>query len=157
MSENRIIRAAIAAWLMRVEDVGQVHEFERYAKDDKAFRQLYTQADGSLQGWHIRRVGRSQGSVFDEVRTTWELRAFRALADGESSELVFDDLLDRVIAEYRKDPTLGGVVFWPTNDDAWAPELVDSGPAMFGGVLCHCAKLRLMTRHVGDDAPQPGN
>ncbi len=156
MSENRTIRAAIAAFLSAVPGAGQVHQYERYSKDDKAFKQFYAGTGDVLQGWHIRRVGRVEGADIGEVRTTWEIRGFRAINDGDESELAFDDLIDLVTAAYRADPTMGGAVLWPTLDDSWAPELIDSGPAFFAGVLCHCAKLRLVTRHVIDDAPQPG-
>lgn len=156
MSENGIVRAAIAATLRAVPGIGSVHEYERYAKDDKSFRQFYGAGADGLHGWHIRRVKRVHGAGIGEVRTTWEIRGFKAISDADASELMFDDLIDLVITAYRADPTLGGTVLWPTDDDPWAPDIADSGPAVFAGVLCHCVKLILVTRHVSDDAPLPG-
>lgn len=154
--EHQVIRAAIAAWLRAVPGIGAVYEYERYAKDDRAMRQFYALGDGLL-GWHVRRVGRVESGDLNEVKTSWEVRGFMSIADAEASELAFDGLIDQVLAFYRADPTLGGVVLWPALDDVCVPEVTDSGPAFFGGVLCHCVKLRLVTRHVIDDAPQPGH
>ena len=50
-------RAAIVALLGGVADIGQVHAFERYAREESAFRTLYlyTPAGGEQQvrGWQV--------------------------------------------------------------------------------------------------------
>lgn len=147
MSENRDLRAVIVAQLQAIADIGQVYAFERYAKDDAAFREVYASGERVL-GWHVRRVARKESPPFNEVLTTWEIRGFMALQDGEASELFFDDLIDRIGDAWRVAPTLGGAVLYPKDGAEAVPELVDAGPAMFAGVLCHGARLRLVTRHV---------
>jgi hypothetical protein len=153
MTEHRGFRTAIAARLATVAGVGAVFEFERYAKDDKSFRTLYA-AGGEIRGWHIRRVSRRESADLNEVKTTWELRGFFGLQDAAESELDVDDVIDAIGDVWRADPTLGGLFLYPAGDDPAVPELSDSGPAVFAGVLCHCVKLRLVTRHQ-IDAPRP--
>lgn len=147
MSEHRDLRAAIVAQLQAISDVGQVFDYERYAKDDAAFRELYAAGERVL-GWHVRRVARKESPDFNEVLTTWEIRGFMALQDAEASELFFDDLIDRIGDAWRANPTMDRAVLYPKDGAEVVPELVDSGPALFAGVLCHGARLRLVTRHV---------
>lgn len=160
MKENRVVRMAIAAMLMSVPGIGRVHEYERYAKTDKDFRRFYLSAGAgasdsdSLHGWHIRRIGRVEKGNFNLVETKWEIRGFLALNDDDASELEFDDLVDDILDAFRDDPTLGNVVQWPALEAEQVPTVTDSGPAMFGGVLCHCVKLQLVTNHTIDDAPK---
>lgn len=154
MKEHQVIRMAIAAMLMSVPGIGRVHEYERYAKTDKDFRAFYADVGDSLHGWHIRRVGRVEKGNFNLVKTTWEIRGFRALNDDQASELEFDNLVDDILAAFRADPTLGNVVQWPAPEAEQVPTVTDSGPAMFGGVLCHCVKLQLVTEHTIDNAPK---
>jgi hypothetical protein len=149
MSEHATIRAAIVAKLKTVPGIGQVYDFERYGKSDKDFRALYA-ADDKVLGWHLRRVARKESAIFNEVLTTWEIRGFMGLEDAESSELFFDGLIDAIGDAWRADPTLGKAVLYPQDDGQAVPELADSGPVMFAGVLCHSARLRLVTRHVID-------
>lgn len=155
MSEHADLRAAIAAKLASVANIGVVHEYERYAKDEANFRALYAVGD-RLSGWHIRRTARRETAVFNEVLTTWEIRGFMALEDAAATELLFDEQIDRILDAWRADPTLGGAVLYPRDEAGAVPALVDSGPAMFCGVLCHAARLQLETRTARDaTAPRP--
>ena len=149
MSEHAPIRAAIVAKLKTVAGIGQVHAYERYAKTDKDFREIYAANDRVL-GWHVRRVARREGAEFNETMTDWELRGFMSLEDAAASELAFDDLVDLIGDAWRADPTLGGLVLYPRDTALVVPELADAGPAMFAGVLCHSARLKLTTRTVRD-------
>lgn len=143
---SEAIRAAIVARLRSVPGIGQVYDYERYAADQAAFRAVYARA-GKLLGWHVRRVGRHEQVDFNLVDTDWEIRGYMAMDDAAASELAFDALLDAIFDAWRADPTLGDKVFWPKDDGAMVPDLADSGPAMFAGVLCHACRLRLTTRH----------
>ena len=140
------IRAAIVARLQSVPGIGRVHAYEPYAASDAPFRELYA-IGGKILGWHLRRVGRREVNDENEVHTDWEIRGFMALADGGASELAFDALLEAIFDAWRADPTLGGLAMWPKDEGSFVPDLADSGPAMFAGVLCHAARLRLLTRH----------
>ncbi|UCV13770.1 hypothetical protein [Quatrionicoccus australiensis] len=143
--ENREIRRAIAAKLLSVAGIGNVFEYERAAANEKAFRELYA-TDENLLGWHIRRVGRKEDAVNAEVLTDWEIRGFKAIQDAVASELAFDDLIDDILDAFRADPTLGKVLLYPRDKSNSIPDLADSGPVMFCGVLCHAAKLKFTTR-----------
>ena len=98
----------------------------------------------------MRRVARREDAKNNEVLTTWEVRGFRGIEDAAETELAFDAVIDVIGDAFRADPTMGRVVLYPADDQQAVPELVDSGPAMFTGVLCHAARLRLVTRHVLD-------
>ena len=56
-----------------------------------------------------------------------------------------DRLIEAVRVAFRHDETLGGVVETTMSDGRAGPQLDDSGPAMFAGVLCHHARLTLST------------
>jgi hypothetical protein len=149
MSEHATIRAAIVAKLQTVSGIGQVYDYERYGKTDKDFREIYAAKDRVL-GWHVRRVARREDALNNEVMTDWEIRGFMSLEDAGASELDFDTLIDAIGDAWRADPTLAGVVLYPRDEARVVPELADSGPALFAGVLCHGARLKLTTRHVID-------
>lgn len=151
MSEHVDLRTAIATKLASIAGIGQVHRYERYAKDEATFREFYAAGD-RLQGWHVRRVGRRESAGSNEVLTTWELRGFMAIDDAAASELLFEDLIDRILDAWRDDPKLGGAVLYPRDGADPVPQIEDSGPALFCGVLCHSVRLKLVTRTVRDAA-----
>jgi len=146
------VRAAIAANLAAVPDIGMVHNYERYAKEYDALQALYvTQIDGAnqLRGWYVRRTGRRQSSPSlgrYVITESWLVKGFMALADDTESELVFDALCEAVIEAFRADETLGGAVASTVMDDGTAGLQMDCGPVMFAGILCHSASLTLSTR-----------
>lgn len=149
------IRTAIVTTLSSVMDVGVVHDRERYAVDQARLKQLYWSTRlNQLRGWYVRRL---QTSEFGELRQTsverirWRLVGLMTFDDAAASELVFDELLERVRDTFRVDDTLGGTVAQCSipEDGGGATEsaiqIEDSGPAMFAGVLCHVARLGLNT------------
>lgn len=147
-------RAAIAAALASVPDIGQVHERERYARDEAAFRALYlfTPPAGGpqqLRGWWVRRAATREYSP-NVARTinvhTWQIRGYMTLADAQGSELVFDALVEQFRALVRNDPTLGGACQpGGPEEDTDGVQVTDAGPVMFAGVLCHSVVLQLKT------------
>lgn len=148
---HRAVRAAIAATLNTVADIGQVLIYTAFADREPAMRAAYVArlADGTeqLRGWRIRRTGwteRSDG-VLIERRTRWRIEGFVALGDGGASELVFDDLLDAISDAFAADVTLGDTVQGCDLEDAAGIQAEDLGPVMFAGVLCHEARLSLET------------
>jgi len=153
--EHRTIRTAICDRLKSIAGIGQVFDYERYAKTESTFKGLYSATD-RLLGWHVRRVSRKEDDHFNKVATTWEIRGFMAIDDQAGSELAFDDLIDAIGDVWRRDPDMGGLVAYP-HDYPVTPELVESSPVMFSGVLCHSAKLRLVTKHYIDNVEKPWN
>lgn len=146
------VRAAIVERLAAVPGIGRVHEYERFAASETAFRTLYsyTGADHKprLLGWHVRRAAnaeRRDDYVHDEV-ITWRIRGFMALEDESASEIAFDALIEAVRAAFRADHNLAGACASTDYNDLAGLQLDESGPVMFAGVLCHGVTLTLYTR-----------
>lgn len=153
MTRSAEIRAAIVATIAAIPGVGRVHDRERYAKTEKDLLAYYG-GERSLLGWFVRRVARRvehPSTMRARVVTTWQIRGYASFADGLASELAFDDLADAVADAFEADDTLGGLVESFDSDDGSAGvQLVDAGPVMFSGVLCHSVRLSLATVHSED-------
>ncbi len=154
MSRLANVRAAIVARLNTVAGIGRVHDYERFAADQKRFRDLYTTDDGLLLGWYVSlQSSREVGAVVGAVSTqtcSWRIVGFMALDDGAASEKQICALIETAQEVFRAEPTLGGVV-WETSD-AGQGEGKPTGlqvekiePVMFAGMLCHNAHLSLVT------------
>lgn len=147
-----VVRAAIVAAMNTVPEIGVVQPFERYAHDLAKLKQLYFSATHQqLRGWYVRRLTTSENGILPPrylEAVTWRIQGFMALDDAASSELVMDELIESLRAVFRADRTLGGTV---TKTGRLQPnaerglQLVDSGPVLFGGVLCHGARFTILT------------
>jgi len=143
------IRAKIQEKMLRIENVGQVHAYERYAKSNNKLLEFY-QHQNNLRGWHIRRI--QQQRVSPEigrwtVTTRWNIRGFLSLNDDSQTEQAMDNLVDLIVAEFQPDEDLEGLVDCTTVGNESGIQLEDSGPYMFANVLCHGVRLALVTRH----------
>lgn len=147
-------RAAIVAALASVPNIGVVHDRERYAKDNAKFAQhyLFTPAGGQqqLRGWWVRRAETEErsdtyGSGTTTNVHTWQVRGYLAFNDADATELLFDELVEAFRAVVRDDPTLGGVCDQPPEEETDGVQVLDAGPVMFAGALCHSALLQLKT------------
>ena len=148
------IRNAIVATLGTVPDIGVVHPYERYANDLAALKALYwSAAHNAVRGWYVRRpatseLGNIQARTVEVIR--WRIVGVMSLSDADASELAFDGLIEGVRNAFAADETLGGAVDQCTapgggGGDESGIQLDDSGPVMFGGVLCHACRLGLLT------------
>ncbi len=154
-------RSALQAVLQAVPAVGVVHPCERFAEGEEAFKKayLYTHADPAadafaaaphIRGWYIRRTATAEvntnGRILNEH--TWLVRGYLAFRDAISSELIFDDLVERMRDAVRVDGSLGlpGLLGSSVADERGA-QVESAGPVYFAGVLCHSAALRLKTRN----------
>jgi hypothetical protein len=154
------IRLAIGNCLATVPNIGVIQPYERYAKTEKDFADLYLRKDGPqsrVRGWFIRRVTYRE-TLYLGMQTVlqydWQIRGFMALQDDLASEIVMDRLVELVRYAFKQDLTLGGVAVAPT--DANQPvgvQLAESGPVMFAGILCHGVNLTLTTTHADDLIP----
>jgi len=144
------VRAAIKSTLEGVSGIGVVHDYERYASQQGTFRALYhSAAHGQIRGWNFRRVARAERSPATGrhvVTARWQIRGYMALDDSAATEKTFDDLVEGVVAAFRADDTLGGVVDTLIVGDTAGAQLEEAGPVMLAGVLCHGARLGLQTR-----------
>lgn len=153
MPTEASVRAAIKAKVQGVTNIGVVHDYERYANAMNEFRTLY-QADiagvKQVRGWYIRRMTRRESSDYQgrhEVILGWRVQGFMSLDDASASEKTFDSLVETLVDAFRADETLGGAVDSSIVGEDAGLQIEDTGPVMFGGVLCHSARGRLMTRH----------
>lgn len=156
MSLIAIIRAAIVATLNTVPGIGKVHDYERYAQAEKAFRDLYQSGDRIL-GWHVRRLATRTvvGTIGIGMQISrWRIVGFMSLADATASEKSMDDLVETVTDAFIADQTLGGAVMDTCDMSAGEGQkesgiqLESSEPVMFAGVLCHRVMLGLTTSNA---------
>ncbi|MGE4244281.1 hypothetical protein [Ramlibacter sp.] len=154
MSTLGEIRAAIATLHRAVPDIGVVHEYERYTRDEAKFREQYVvEIDGQKQvrGWWWRRAATEEKQITLGTTLnvhTWECRGYLALNDAQASENTFDELVEAFRDAVRADPTLGGVCEANPlldGDGTDGVQVLDAGPVIFSGVLCHSAVLQLRT------------
>jgi hypothetical protein len=146
-------RAALVALISAVPDAGRVHDYQRFAREDGAFRAHYvhTLPGGAkqLRGWQISRVGVDESLVGvgrGLMQHAWVIRGYMALDDAAATELAFDALVEAIRAAFRADPTLGGLSTAEPIDGEDGIQMSDAGAVMFCGVLCHSALLTLKTR-----------
>lgn len=148
-------RTALYTLIASVPGIGQVHDRERYVRDEARFRQLYTvniNGADQLRGWWLRRASTTEATLAVGRRLevhTWHIRGYMALADEAGTELVFDELIEALRDAVRH------TADYPGSNVPWQPapfdsptdglQVLDSGPVLFCGVLCHSALLELKT------------
>jgi hypothetical protein len=154
MTGHERIRAALVALLQTVPGIGVVHNYERFSKAPKDFQALYQQGQ-NIRGFYVRRQSYRElpySSTRNKVRTRWTVRGFASLVDADATELAFDRLLDDMAALVRAKPVLfdtkDNELCHTVTDDGAALQLIESGPVMFAGVLCHGAAFSLTTEHL---------
>lgn len=152
-------RSALLTVLGAVPAIGIVHSRERFASSEADFRKLYqytpSEADDAfgtdphIRGWYLRRTATTEvnanGRILNEHR--WLIRGYMAFKDAVESELIFDDLVERIRAAVRVDTTLGlpGMLGGSTQEERGV-QVASVGPVMFAGLLCHSAMLEMSTR-----------
>lgn len=147
------IREKIHLKLVGVSGIGQVHDYERYSAREADFKTLYKDtSSGRIKGWNLyreatRELDLDNGSV--RRIHTWRITGFMSIDDADATGKTFDDLVEAVATAFRTDRTLGGKVDDikdMSQEDGESGIQVDSiEPVMFAGVLCHRARLRLVT------------
>ena len=154
-------REALVALLRTVPAVGQVHPCERYASDDRGFKAAYQYrhtdpatdgfgADAHIRGWYLRRAATSElnanGRILNEH--TWQMRGYLSFNGAVDSELIFDDLVERMRDAARLAGNLGlpGLQGTSTAEERGL-QVASAGPVWFAGALCHSAVLQLKTRN----------
>jgi hypothetical protein len=166
MPSTEAIRAAIAARMLTVPGLGVLHLYERYTAKEAGLAALFMWqppappgAAKQLRGWFIRRLTLRETELTHTstlVAVGWQLRGFMAIQDAIASEIVMDGVADGIRAAIKADETLGGLLDGrPDPPGVVGAQLAESGPFMFGGVLCHGIRLDLTTTHIERDAPGP--
>lgn len=145
-------RAALYATIQGVPNIGVVHAYERVSNDLAKLKELYfSRPHNQIRGWFIRRVRVREIGLMQtrylEV-TDWQIRGFMAIDDAAATELTMDTLIEALRDQLRTNNTLSGTVLKQgllQNGAERGLQLEDFGPYMFGGVLCHGARLGLTT------------
>lgn len=150
------IRTKIKDKLAAVAGIGKVHDYERYSKLDSDFQALYrTEVSAGVYrilGWNFYREATAESDLNNgEVRRlhSWRITGFMGIEDADATGKTFDDLVETIATAFRADRTLGGTVLdvkdmdQPFGESGMQVEAIE--PVMFAGVLCHRARLRLIT------------
>lgn len=142
------LRDRIYAVLNGVEDVGRVHKEEYWTADKAVFKDTHMVKFGGkdqVRAWWIARVGVTSEAMTKNTQQeeySFELRAFMSLDQSESTEQIFEVLLDEVKDTFNGlRPNLGV----PAIIRDQSPMSIDKTVrhSMIGGILCHFAVLRL--------------
>lgn len=150
------IRAAIKAKLAAVAGVGKVHDYERFGARDADFQTLYKYEVATgvyrILGWNFYRESTRELDLNNgEVRLlhAWRITGYMGFDDADASGKLFDDLIETIRSAFRTDRTLGGLVDDikdMSQEEGPAGVQVEAiEPVMFTGVLCHRARLSLLT------------
>ncbi len=149
------VRAAIAAKVTGVQNVGPVHDYERYLREASALLALYSsevQGGKRILGWYVRQGGFEEVFV-DTGRwvrdVDWEIVGYMGLEDADATEKKMAVLVDAIADAFRDDDTVGGTVATCIIDnrgDQAGIQLREFGPVLFCGVLCHRVRLGVTTR-----------
>lgn len=153
MSALATTRTALYTLVVGVPGIGQVHDRERYMREEAKFRSLFvSRIDGAdqLRGWWLRRAATMERTLGIGRRMevhTWHLRGYMALSDDAGSELVFDELVEALRDAVRSTADAGGVPWQPAPFDSPTDglQVLEIGPVIFCSVLCHSALLELKT------------
>ena len=150
------IREQIKVLLSGVSGIGIVHDYERWAAEWPKFLDLYkVEATGKLNGWTISRKKTpksllAKGGISTRTHHIM-IRGIYGLKDSDASELVFQEIIEAIVAEFAKHDTLNATCFTcsatdnaPGDEDGIQVDLVEN--RSFGGVLCHYAELSLFVQ-----------
>ena len=88
----------------------------------------------------------ANGRILNEH--TWLVRGYLSFKDAIASELIFDDLVERMRDAVRVDGSLGlpGLLGSGLSEERGV-QVASAGPVLFAGLLCHSAALELKTRN----------
>lgn len=140
------IREQIKAILSGVAGVGVVHDYQRWAADRQKFLDLFADKNGKINTWCITRTKTPEAcdtTSHHTRRHTFRIRGYYGLKDENATELIFQNLVEDICAEFRSKYKL--------NDTA-----TDTGPVQvdkvdlwsFFGVLCHFCELTLEAEEI---------
>lgn len=139
------LRSAIVKAVSSVDNIGRVHDYERFSKHQSDMKSLYQDGDRIL-GWNIRRGSHTDTELATgifSVRGQWMVTGYMSLDDKDQTEKTFDVLSDTVKRRLRQDTTFGGIGQLVPNYQIKAePDTV-----MFFGILCHSVVITFDTVH----------
>lgn len=146
-----ILAGKIADRVAAVPNAGRVHRYQRHLTTrEDVIAEFFDPNLGRINGWTCSRASYrdEQLTSVENVRvSTFVLRGFMAVEDRQATELLFQQLVDRVAEAFRPQDNLDGAV--ERIAPVQAPVI---GYAMLGrsdsGVLCHSAELTLDVQEI---------
>lgn len=146
MSEATV-RASLKTILQAVSNIGQVHDYVRFASDWTAYLGLFkTTISGSdvIRGWTITSTAEGrEGWIAGGSRDTYTakthtfiIRGYLGLDDSASTEKTARALVETVMDALDNGSIITGNVI-----NASLSQLTTFEPRVFGDVLCHYAEI----------------
>lgn len=141
MSESAI-RTQIATIVSDIQDIGIVHDYERWAVDWGKFIVLFKDpASGKILGWEVGRkppIGDSKDDQGTIATHTYFVRGYMAVNDAAKTEKTFNSLIEEIRGEFRTKKDLNGAAL---GTEYIKVDSLDT--RSFAGVLCHFTELTL--------------
>lgn len=147
---HQAILTQIETILKTVDDIGEVHTYERWAASWDAFLDLFKSGE-VLNGWMISRVNVYPSRTgYGEIQKAhiYQITGFCGLKDDEKSEHDAQGIVENIVDAFIDKQTLNGTAV-STNPEFGPMEgafglIIDTFEnRMFGNVLCHYAEGRL--------------
>ena len=146
------IREQIKVILQGVPGIGVVHDYYRWATDERKLLSLLQDADGRINAVMFRREKMAKSSLSwggMELRAhVFAFRCLMGLKDDQATGLLFDALLTGIEEAFYGHEDLNGTCM--SIDQDFGPMAGQCGIQVdlvedrsIGGVLCHYAELRL--------------
>lgn len=150
------IREQIKVILQGVTGIGVVHDYHRWAIDERKLLSLFQDTDGKINACTFGREQMAKrkiviGSGALERAHVWMIRCVMGLKDDKATGIAFDNLLMAIESAFEGHDDLNGVCL--TINPGWGPMSGASGVQiervdeimLARTVLCHYAELRLCT------------
>jgi hypothetical protein len=137
------ILAQIKTAVESVTNIGRVHDYLRYFKDEATFISLFkTTISGveQIRGWTITRDAIPENSRYTtqgphRMKHMFVIRGYLGVSDAIESEKTLQALVESVIEKLDNAVTLG------SNVEVAGPATATIGHSELGRVLCHYAEI----------------
>lgn len=155
------IREQIKVILQGVSGIGVVHDYHRWATDERKLINLFQNVDGRINAVTFRREKMAKRKIIIgtgplERVHVWQIRCVMGLKDDQATGLVFDALLAGIEEAFDGNNNLNGTCL--TINPEWGPMSGIAGVQIDSieeimlakTVLCHYAELHLCTVERND-------
>lgn len=147
-----LVRADIVSRLASIPDIGRVHAFQRFPRRKSKLNDDYVTDNCVLLGWHLTRIKVTEVSHGQKlnIRTTiWHITGYMAISEDNTSELVFDGLIDAISDKFRAWLSSDGkrtIDYRGEAGEQIGVALLEHYPCLFADTECHKAVLGLLAR-----------
>jgi hypothetical protein len=138
---------------------GKVYDYQRLSTEWNHFLGLFKTTGSKIHGWIITRVSTDEQLMtnYQSRRVfTFLLRGYMSVDDSEESEKDFQDIVENICTDFRKDMDLGiGSTIEPGDDEhtngIGVVQVKTVEARKFGAVLCHFAELEYKCKTLNSD------